>query len=144
MQDPTSNEVELCVHADNSEVLESSCPSPFPSDSLSIIVFLYSLCRRKENGENSLKEDVLYQGPLVCYSWIRGFLSLLLSFFFFISKKNVALWRYKENMQALWIKDIRPVNIICVISYSQVRNVINVYIIFLGIFSVLIFKIMIM
>ena len=49
----------------------------------------------------------------------------------------------KENMQAFWIKDLRSVNIIYVISYSQVRNVINVYIIFLGIFSVLILKIMI-
>lgn len=64
------------------------------------------------------------------------------SFFFFLRK----MWLCedtKENMQAFWIKDIRSVNIIYVISYSQVRNVINVYIIFLGIFSVLIFKIMI-
>ena len=49
----------------------------------------------------------------------------------------------KEEYAGLWIKDIRPVNIIYVITYSQVRNVTKVYIIFLGIFSMLMFKVMI-
>ena len=63
--------------------------------------------------------------------------------FFFFKEKCGSVKIQKENMQAFWIKDLRSVNIIYVISYSQVRNVINVYIIFLGIFSVLILKIMI-
>lgn len=63
--------------------------------------------------------------------------------FFYFKERCGSVKIQKENMQAFWIKDIRPVNIIYVISYSQVRNVTKVYIILLGIFSVLIFKVMI-